>query len=99
MVVEGVEGWADGVEDVSVCFLSAVFGVAQDVELYVEEFVEFQSGLCASQVVVGGGEVYLTDGGVVCHEVVLVDDGLGQGFGQWLGDEAEEVFHEFGNGM
>ena len=98
VVVECVEELAYPAEDKAAYLLAPVAGIAQEAELDVEEFVELESCLGSPECFGRSGEVNATDGLVVGHEVVGVDNALGQGLGQGFGDEFEEVPHHLGNG-
>ena len=82
--IEAVEDVGDAVEDIASVFASLVAGISQDVELHVEEFLEFQSYLSLLHLLMRVGIMNHAKGGIVRYEVQPVYDAgrqcLGQGW-------------------
>ena len=72
--IEAVEYLADAREGISAVFLLLVGGIAQDVELHVEQLFKLQSEACALQFFGGLRIVYVAQCRVPLHQTQSVGD-------------------------
>lgn len=97
VVVEVVEVVAHGAEDVALEGGLAVEFELEDVELDVEEFLEFQPVLGLAQEVRGLGKVDVVEGIVEVDEVVPFDEPCREGFLDAAVEGVEDVGLDLGN--
>lgn len=76
--VEPVELLSDVLEDITAVFAPVVAGVAEDVELDIEELLKLQTHLGTAHVVGGLGVVDEADGVVAADEVQALGDEVGR---------------------
>ena len=98
--IEAVEVLADGGKGESAQPAHTLAGIAQDIELQIEKFLEFEAELGSSQLVGRGGKMYVVKRIAEIHDMGAGNDrrrkGLGQGTGYGLPQRGDDFLHGLG---
>ena len=99
LAVESVEDVAHTVEDIATILATVLAGIAQDVELHIEQFFELEAFAGLLHVVCGLGIVYVAHGGVARHEVQATRDERRKGLFERCVEFGEQCLYYFSDGL